>query len=195
MTSVPHLPIQPLPRLFLMPVDSQLQQFLIETPFCLHCLSAFCAPLERIRGSLPLSAHSVSIAFRHSAPTRPSWQAHLYSAQVYCLHCLSASCPPVTGSIGLSALICSIVFPLPFGVLSPGHVVSWQHVNGSRQVTIAYRRSVPRSLRLPNCLAGRGRRAVQVTTAAMSQLGSRWSLPVRGDKLHKELRCGKLKFS
>ena len=31
MTSVPPLPTQPLPRLFLMPVDSQLQQFLIET--------------------------------------------------------------------------------------------------------------------------------------------------------------------
>jgi len=31
MTSVPPLPTQPLPRLFLMPVDSQLQQFLIES--------------------------------------------------------------------------------------------------------------------------------------------------------------------
>jgi hypothetical protein len=31
MTSVPPLPNQPLPRLFLMPVDSQLQQFLIES--------------------------------------------------------------------------------------------------------------------------------------------------------------------
>ena len=28
---MPHLPIQPLPRLFLMPVDSQLHEFLIET--------------------------------------------------------------------------------------------------------------------------------------------------------------------
>ena len=31
MTSVPPLPNQPLPRLFLMPVDSQLQRFLIES--------------------------------------------------------------------------------------------------------------------------------------------------------------------
>ena len=31
MSSVPPLPSQPLPRLFLMPVDSQLHQFLVET--------------------------------------------------------------------------------------------------------------------------------------------------------------------
>src|SRR5512134_3879932 len=31
MSSVPRLPSQPLPRLFLMPVDSQLHQFLVET--------------------------------------------------------------------------------------------------------------------------------------------------------------------
>ena len=135
--------------------------------------------------------------------------------------------------------------PLPFGVLSPGHALRrknrqfwptrvtiafrrsvprpppcqlgcagyrsnvtiafrrsvprphWAHVGWCGphgNVTIAFRRSVPRPRRLPNCMAGRGRRAVQVTTAAASQFGSRWSLPVRRVKLHKVLRYGKLKF-
>jgi hypothetical protein len=43
-------------------------------------------------------------------------------------------------------------------------------------------------------LAGRGRRAVQVTTAAAGQIGSRWPLAFRGVKLHKVLGFGELKL-
>src|SRR5215467_3004759 len=49
MSSVPSLPSQPLPRLFLMPVDSQLHQFLVET----HRIVEFApAILEHIESDL-----------------------------------------------------------------------------------------------------------------------------------------------
>ena len=122
------------------------------------------------------------------------------------------------GQVGNRAAYLS---PLPFGVLPFGHPVaplvplvplvpvsiafrrSALRPQGDREeyreslerVSIAFRRSALRPLRLPNCLADRGRRAVQVGTTAMSHFGSRWWLPVREVKLHKELRYGKLKFS
>ena len=69
----------------------------------------------------------------------------------------------------LFLMLRAILSPLPFGVLPP-------------PVTPA-----SKLLGWP--------RAGQIGTAAMSQFSSRRSLPVRGDNLHKVLRCGKLKFS
>ena len=83
---------------------------------------------------------------------------------------------------------------MPFGVLPPGYLHQYRPDFERINVSIAFRRSAPRLLRLPNCLAGRGRRAVQVTTAIADRYGLRWPLTFRGDNIHKVLRFGELKF-
>ena len=134
----------------------------------LHCLSAFCPLASKYNCHQTGDACTVSIAFRRSAPWLP------YKA------------------LGLPTTV--VPSPLPFGVLPPGFKSLLQVTPTLDPVSIAFRRSAPWLLRLPNCLAGRGRGAIQVMTAGAGRFGSCWPLAFCEDKLHKVLGFGKLKL-
>ena len=65
MANVPPLPVHPLPRLFLMPVDSELQQFLTETHRIVQCEPAI---LDRIEADL--NAHGLQKKLLREADRR-----------------------------------------------------------------------------------------------------------------------------